>query len=134
MENNYPVQERREFLRLDCTALLGCKICNKGTISKLFQGYSLNISEAGILCKIKEKVKKEDVLWLSFDRSILSICEELERRVLIYQNGVIGKVVRIEHKQHSDYSVGIKFFTREEKNLTNIYPDVHFLRKNVEGK
>ncbi|MFH1413785.1 MAG: PilZ domain-containing protein [Candidatus Omnitrophota bacterium] len=128
MDNNYTGQERREFLRLDCATPLGFKVCKKGTISKLFQGYSVNISEAGILCKITEKVKKEDVLWLSFDRSVLSICEELERRVLIYQNGIIAKVVRIEHKDPSDYSVGVKFLTREEKNLTNIYPDVHFLK------
>jgi hypothetical protein len=68
-------------------------------------------------------------LWLSFDRDTLHICGETEKRSLIYQNGVIGKVVRSEQKTDGTYDIGIKFLTREEKNLTYIYPKSYFVDK-----
>jgi hypothetical protein len=94
----------------------------------LLEGYTSNISQSGLLCNIKQKVTKDDVLWLSFDRSTLSICEELEKRAFIYQNGIIGKVVRVDPKRNS-YDVGVQFITREEKNLTHIYPKIYFSQK-----
>ncbi len=123
--------ERREFVRLDYVTPLACKICKKETLSQILQGYTSNVSESGLLCTIKEKVHKDDILWLSFDRGVLHICEELERRSLIYQNGVIGKVIRVDpHKDH--YSVGIRFLTREEENSSHIFPRVHFAKDNDE--
>ena len=115
------IPERRKFLRLDYAAPLAFKVCNKETISRILEGYTSNVSEAGMLCNIKESVNPEDILWLSFDRGILSICEELEKRVLIYQNGIIGKVVRIEPKGLENYDVGIKFLTRGERDWKNVY-------------
>jgi hypothetical protein len=122
----YQGPERRQFVRLDYVTPLAYKICKEKTIDKILEGYTSNVSEAGILCNIKEKVNKDDILWLSFDRGTLIICESLEKRSLIYQSGVIGKVVRIEKKNEDNYNVGIKFITREEKNLTHIYPKVYF--------
>jgi calcineurin-like phosphoesterase family protein len=129
MNNSYTGMERREFLRLDYATPLAYKVCKEETISKLLNGYTVNISEAGLLCNIKDTVKPEDILWLSFDKSILFICEEIESRTLIYQNGIIGKVVRIENNTDGSFSVGVKFITREEKNLTNIYPQIYFQGK-----
>jgi len=130
VKNTYNGPERRQFVRLDYTSPLGFKVCKKKTVSKLLQGYTADISQAGLLCNIKEKVKINDILWLSFNRAILSICEELEKRALIYQNGIIGKVVRVKPKNGGTYDVGIRFITREEKNLTHIYPKIYFLEKN----
>jgi hypothetical protein len=104
-------------------------VCKKQTISKLLEGYTTDVSQGGLLCNIKDKVKKGDILWLSFDRSTLGICEGIDKRSLIYQNGIIGKVVRIEDKKNNSFDVGIQFITREEKNSTNIYPKIHFLRQ-----
>jgi len=129
MKKTYAGSERRQFVRLDYVMPLDFKVCKRKTISKLLAGYTSDISQEGLLCTIKDKVNKNDILWLSFDRSTLNICEELEKRILIYQNGVIGKVVRIENK-NNDYLVGVKFITREEKNLTHIYPKVYFIEKN----
>lgn len=129
MKNTYNGPERRQFVRLDYVSPLGFKVCKKKTVSKLLQGYTADISQAGLLCNIKEKVKKDDILWLSFNRAILSICGELEKRALIYQNGIIGKVVRVKPKNRGTYDVGIRFITREEKNLTHIYPKIYFLEK-----
>ena len=128
-KKTYCGKERRQFVRLDYTTPLAYKVCKKETISKLFQGYTKNISQAGLLCNIKDKVRKNDILWLSFDRAVLSICEDLEKRSFIYQNGIIGKVVRVEPKEDGTYNVGIQFITRQEKNLTHIYPKIYFLKK-----
>jgi len=126
-ENIYAGQERRQFVRLDYSVPLGYKVCKEQTLSKILEGYTSNVSEAGLLCNIKEKVNAEDIIWLSFDRGMLSICEELEKRSLIYQNGVIGKVSRIDARDDGSYEVGIQFITREEKNDSNIYPKMHFI-------
>jgi len=129
MNKKYTGPERRHFVRLDYSTPFACKVCKKQTISKLLQGYTADVSQAGVLCNIKDKVKKGDILWLSFDRSTLSICSEIEKRSLIYQNGIIGKVVRIDDRKDKGYDVGVQFVTREEKNLTNIYPKIHFLQQ-----
>lgn len=124
--------ERRKFQRLQYVNPLSYKVCKEEIISRLLKGYTANISQAGILCKIKDKVKEDDILWLSFDRATLDICEELEKMTLIYQGGVIGKVVRVENKNEDEYEVGVRFITREEQNLTHIYPKIHFTKNNAE--
>jgi len=125
----YKGRERRKFVRLNYLTPLAYKVCKKSTISKILKGYTSNISQSGLLCNIKDKVKKDDVMWISFNRDMLGICTDLETRSLIYQNGIIGKVIRTKHKRNGSYDVGIQFITREEKNLTNIYPKVYFLEK-----
>jgi len=130
-KNKYSGPERRKFMRLDFTAPLAYKICKKQTVSKILEGYTSNISTAGVLCNIKDKVKKNDVIWLSFDRNTLNMCESIESRSFIYQNGVFGKVARIETRKNKSFDVGVQFITREEKNLDYIYPKVHFLKNTV---
>ena len=117
MENIPHPEERRESSRFDYATPLAYKVCKKETLSKLLTGYTSNISTAGLLCNVRETVSPEDVLWLSFDRGVLNVCAELEKRVFIYQNGIIGKVVRVEAKGYDNYDVGIKFLTREEQNF-----------------
>ncbi len=129
----YAGPDRRQFERLDFVTPLAYKVCSKDTISKLLQGYTSNLSQAGLMCSIKERVNKDDILWLSFDRGILHICEDMERRSLIYQNGIIGKVVRIDPVRKNAYTVGIKFLTREEKDLGGIYGGARFFHNSREN-
>jgi c-di-GMP-binding flagellar brake protein YcgR len=126
---DYNGRERRKFVRLNYLAPLAYKVCKKSTISKILKGYTSNISQSGLLCNIRDKVKKNDIMWVSFNREMLGICTDLETRSLVYQNGIVGKVVRTKHKRNGSYDVGIQFITREEKNLTHIYPKVYFLEK-----
>jgi hypothetical protein len=124
--------ERRQFLRLEYATPLAYKVCKQETLSQILHGYTVNISESGLLCRIDQKINKDEILWLSFDRATLNTCEELERRCLIYQRGVIGKVVRIEPHEHEGrmvYLVGIQFLTREEKDFSKIYPQLHSLEQ-----
>jgi len=133
-EDSYKGQERRRFIRLNYVTLLAYKVCKEETIHKLLEGYTSDISPSGLLCTIKEKVKLDDTLWLSFDRDTLTICQELEKRSLIYQNGIIGKVVRMEDKADGTYEAGIQFITREEKDLTHIYPKIYFTQDKDNGE
>lgn len=128
------MEEKRDFTRLKYSAPLGFKICNKDTISKLCAGYTVDISQSGLLCNINEKVNQDDILWLSFDRSTLDFCRDLEKRALIYQNGIIGNVARVEPEETGRYNVGIRFITRQEKDCGNIFPQSYFLEKNFREK
>ena len=80
------------------------------------------------MCTIKQKVEAEDILWLAFDRDTLTICQDMEKSSLVYQNGIIGKVVRVEPKEDNTYKVGINFITREEKDILDTgHIEKHFL-------
>lgn len=133
MTTSYEGQERRQHGRVEHVTPLAYKVCKKETVTQLLQGYTSDISEAGILCRLTVQVNKDDVLWLSFDRSTLLVCEELEKNSLIYQNGVLGKVVRIEHASDGVYDVGVHFITRAEKDfsdMSHIYTRVQYSLDN----
>lgn len=134
MKISYKGKERRGFIRLDYSSPLAFKVCKKKTVSKLLEGYTSDISQSGVLCNVREKVKKGDLVWLSFDKSTLNICEEIEKRALIYQNGVIGRVARVKPKNSNSFDVGVRFITREEENLTHIFPKVHFMKQEAQDK
>ena len=128
MEENYSGSDRREYARLAFSKPLAYKVCKQETLSKLLEGYTVDISPAGLLCNINDKVNLEDVLWLSFDKSVLIICSEMERKSLIYQNGVIGKVMRIDESENQTYDVGVKFITREEHDSPEIRSRISLLK------
>lgn len=132
-KNGYKGRERRKFPRMNFAVPLAYKVCKRKTISRLLKGYTSNISHAGLLCNIKERVKKNNLLWLAFDRSTLAICEGLEKDSFIYQSGIIGKAVRVQRKKNGTYDVGIQFITRKEKNASYIYPKIYFLKKQAKG-
>lgn len=115
MRNFYEGPERREFIRLNYNTPLAYKVCKPETLSKLLEGYTVDLSNSGLLCNIKNRVDVEDIMWLSFDRSVLITCEEIEKSSLIYQNGIVGKVVRINDKDNGTFDIGVKFITRQEK-------------------
>jgi len=125
--HEYSGLERRKFPRFPLVTPLAYKICKPEIVAKMLEGYISNISKAGLLCNIKIKVEPGDILWLSFDRDTLEVCSGLEKSSFVYQNGVIGKVVRIAERGNDIYEVGINFITRQEKNDTHIYPKVYFL-------
>ncbi len=129
MNKVYSGSERRKFLRLDYIAPLAFKICKKKTVSSLLAGYTSDVSQEGLRCKIKEKIKKGDIVWLAFDRATLNICKDLEKKALIYQKGVVGRVVWVEPKGKTMYEAGVRFVTRQEKNLANIYSKTGFLEQ-----
>ena len=134
MPENFQEQERRKFLRLDYITPLAFKICKPETIAKILQGYTVNVSQAGLLCHINAAVNPEDIIWVSFDRATLIICQEIEKNCFIYQGGIVGKVVRVENREDGTYTAGIKFIIREEQNLDHIYPELYLLSRQLDKK
>jgi hypothetical protein len=130
MRDNYQGPERRKFLRLDYITPLACKVCKPETISKILQGYTTNISQSGLLCHLNATVNPEDIIWVSFDRATLSICQELEENCFIYQGGIIGKVVRIENRENGTYTVRLQFIIREEQNLSLYLSEDLFFKRS----
>ncbi len=115
-EDKYNGPDRRKFVRIEYSEPLNYKVCKPETISKLLSGYTQNISQTGLLCKIKNSVPADSILWLSFDMDTLELCKEIEARSVIVQRGVLGKVVRVSSCPDGSFDIGICFLTREEKN------------------
>ncbi len=115
-EQEFQGIERRKAGRVEYAVPLSYKVCKEETISKLLEGYTSNISPQGLLCNIKERVSTDNILWLVFDRDTLDFCSQIEKSSLVYQRGIVGKVVRVQDGQNGTYDVGIRFITREEKD------------------
>ena len=120
--NDYEGMERRQAERVDYVVPLSYKVCKEETISKLLEGYTSNVSPQGLLCNIKDRVNPDSVLWLMFDRDTLDFCSRLEKSSLVYQKGILGKVIRVQDGRNGTYDVGIRFITREEKDIRHWKP------------
>jgi len=48
----------------------------------------------------------------------LKICQEIESRALIFNKGVLGKVVRVEEdtQRNNTYDVGVCFLRKDQKD------------------
>jgi len=112
---NLNTSERRAVVRLTCQTPLMFKICKEETISKIMQGYTQNISADGLRCTIAQKVPIGCVLWLKLDKDALALCEEIERKAVILQQGILGKVVWVDKQKNERYDIGLQFLTREEQ-------------------
>lgn len=120
MNKKVNIPERRVAVRITCQTPLAFKICKDETISKIMQGYTQNISSDGIKCAISEKVPLGSTLWLKLNKDAISMCEELEKRSVILQQGILGIVVWCEKKEDNIFDIGVQFLTREEPNLFNV--------------
>ena len=119
-KKNLKAEERRAAVRLTCETPLSFKVCKEETISKIMHGYTQDISSIGLRCTIEKKVPIGCVLWLKLDRGALRMCEEIETRAVILQQGVLGKVVWIEKENNSKFNVGLQFITRKEKQSSPV--------------
>ncbi len=54
----YSGPERRKFPRLEFSTPLAYKVCKPEIIEKLLEGYTSDVSPAGLLCNIKLKVNQ----------------------------------------------------------------------------
>jgi len=113
--SNYFLDDRRQFIRLSYKTPLMYKVCKRSTISMLMEGYTRNISKAGLLCNIKDLIPKTSTLWLKLDMGALSLCKEIEKRCVIVQQGILGRVAWFKKLSKDSYDVGVRFITREEK-------------------
>ena len=107
--------EKRAAIRISCEAPLMFKICKPKTISKIMEGYTKNVSKDGLQCSINEQVPVGSTLWLKLDRDTLVLCEEIDKRAVILQQGILGQVIWIAPVREHQFDIGLQFLIREEK-------------------
>lgn len=107
-------KERREFFRLPVRTSLEFKAYGE----KKSHGTARNVSQSGILFQTdQEPPQLSSILWLNLDVRTLKICQEIESRALIHNNGILGKVVRVEEDADNGnaYDVGVCFLRKDQQ-------------------
>jgi len=122
-------QERREFFRLNFSTPVRFKAYEvrnsqpqtKAPVSVSI-GKTRNVSQTGILFQTETKPPRlSSILWMSLDMRTLKICQEIESKALIFNDGVIGKVVRVEEAPESNaYDVGVCFLRQDQRNDSQV--------------
>jgi c-di-GMP-binding flagellar brake protein YcgR len=110
----YTDRERREFFRLNYSQPLQYRTA--GPIKETAAS-SRNISQTGILFRTETRPPEiSSLLWLDLDIRTLKICQEIEGKALIFNNGLIGKVVRVEEDAEAanSFDVGVCFLRKDE--------------------
>lgn len=126
MADKYSKKERREFLRYSYNKPLTYQKINtpkdSSFLSNLITAISKNLSAAGILfvTNIGKLPDIASLLALNLDYSTTNVCQEIEKRALIVDNKLIGKVVRIEDNEDGTCDVGVAFVTKSDPLLKNI--------------
>ena len=117
-------QERREFFRIAFSTPLRFKNCaTTQDQASLTPGTSENISQTGILFQTKNiPPQLSSIVWMALDIRTLKICQEIENRALIFNNGILGRVVRVEEdlEQKRVYDVGVCFLKRSQKDTQEV--------------
>lgn len=128
IDNSIPGQERREFFRLNFSTPLQFKSYSAEKVTaktgeSAGRGTSENLSQSGILFNTKNHPPQlSSIVWLNLDMRTLQICREIESRALILNNGVLGRVVRVEEDtaHQNTFDVGVCFLTKEQKNSREV--------------
>jgi hypothetical protein len=120
-------QNRREFFRLKFATPLRFKSYTmKNAAATLAQadaaGTSRNLSQSGIQFQTDNTPPQlSSILWLNLDIRTLKICQEIEERVLVFNNGLLGRVVRVEEDAKTNgYDIGVCFLTQDQKNSREV--------------
>ena len=118
-------KERREFFRLNFKAPVRYKnYTDSETGSKpgeVFKGTTQNISQSGVLFETETVPPISSILWLNLDIRTIKICQEIEQRALVFKEGLLGRVVRIEENPvKKTYDVGVCFLTQNEKSSKEV--------------
>ena len=117
MAPNDRIVEKREFFRLNFTAPLQFKAFKPETDQA--EAQVKNISQSGVLFQTPQNPPAiSSILWMNLDIRTLKICQEIESRALVFNNGVLGKVVRVEEdvRTGATYDIGVCFLTRDQQS------------------
>jgi hypothetical protein len=119
-------EERREFFRVNFKTPFKFhtySATEENSASKTQvapqEGSSSNISPSGILFQTRRTPPAvSSILWMNVDLRTLTICREIEKRAIVHNNGLLGRVVRVEENPKSQnlYEVGVCFLTQDQKN------------------
>ncbi len=117
MSQSDRIVEKREFFRLNFSSPLQFKSYQPENPQS--DATVKNISQSGVLFKTPTNPPAiSSILWMNLDIRTLKICQEIENRALVFNNGLLGKVVRVEEdvRTGKSYDVGVCFLTRDQQN------------------
>ena len=121
-------QNRREFFRIKFNEPVKYRSYQSDSKGRVAETSSKaagteNISQSGILFQTKTQPPAvSSIVWMNLDIRTLKICHEIENRALIFNNGLLGRVVRVEEDdtKGSSYDVGVCFLTQDEKSSKEV--------------
>ena len=125
----YTDSERREFFRLNYKTPIQFKSYETKELQTTAQlagpldGTTRNISQNGVLFQTDERPPQlSSIVWMNLDMRTLKICQEIEAKALIFNNGVLGKVVRVEEDSANDssYDIGVCFLRKDQKDSQEV--------------
>ena len=107
--------EKREFYRVAYEKPLKFKEFVTARRGRPSAAVSKNVSSSGILFVSRSLPKISSIIWINLPISELSICKEIEGRVVTEKSGILGRVVRVEEDARAKrYSVGVCFVKKGE--------------------
>ena len=122
--------EKREFLRVDYETPLNFKVMKGDKLSAKSDVFSRNVSACGLLFRTANDASipaLSSVVWVELDSHMMNICSEIEQDLVIYKNGVFGRVVRIaEGEPGKSFDIGVCFLRKSdmtESELRELMPD-----------
>ena len=116
-------EEKRDFFRINFETPVEFNECAGSAVRVLpTKARAQNISQSGIMFQTDENPPQlSSVLWMNLDIRTLRICQEIEKRALIFNNGLLGRVVRVEENPADEvYDVGVCFLTRDQKETPEV--------------
>lgn len=116
MSNDYPGGEKREFFRYRHIKPASFKEVSKNdrTLSDLAKAITKNLSASGMLFTSTYPPRLSSIIVLDVDYRTSLLCEEIEGHVMISNNRLLGKVVRIEDNDNGSYDIGVAFIKKSE--------------------
>lgn len=123
----WPADERREFFRVEYrNAVKFRQLQDPQNDLKL--GTTENISQSGLLFKSRVLPPLSSILWMDLDLRTLKICQEIESRALVYDKGLLGRVVRVEEdpEETKVYNVGVCFIRKDESGIARNLDQIVF--------
>ena len=124
MENIPPSDEQREFLRVDYEKVLNFKVLKGNKLIGKNDVFSRNVSACGLLFRTANESAVpalSSIVWVELDEKLMNICSEIEHDLIIHNNGIFARVVRIaEGEPGKSYDVGVCFLRKKDMSAEDI--------------
>ncbi|MBL7072396.1 MAG: hypothetical protein ISS33_01295 [Candidatus Omnitrophica bacterium] len=111
-------EDRREFLRVDYDNQLNFKVLKGEKLTGKQDVWSRNVSASGLLFSTSSEASipaLASVVWVELNQKLMNVCQEIENDLVIHNNGVFGRVVRIsEGESGKSYDIGVCFLRKKD--------------------
>jgi len=118
MQEHYPGKEKREFFRYKHEKPVYYRNMGVpsrgGKCAKSLEAISKNLSASGLLFTTELVPELSSVVVIELDYRTSKICREIESKVMMLDNKIVGKVVRIEDAGEGFYDIGVAFIKKTE--------------------